>query len=169
MKWGRRHLFRFMTACETSFNVGGMGGGWIELQAALASIRCCEYVHWSAVCCGVSTVFYRRLTTSTHSRHQKSKLEVQPFKADTYYPYIRPVHTGCLYGPYVWVSKNAPLRTGRKYGSCLRAVCTGSAFIRCLHEAIVAAIGRMYDLGDRSPRRSPRVNSALMSHYTATR
>jgi len=36
-------------------------------------------------------------------------------KADTHYPYVRLVglRTGRLHGPYVWVSKNVPVRTAR--------------------------------------------------------
>ena len=37
-------------------------------------------------------------------------------KADTHYPYIRPVRTGCLYGPYVWVHFLTTVRTARTYG-----------------------------------------------------
>ena len=37
-------------------------------------------------------------------------------------------HYTRTYGPYVWVSKNAPVHTGRKYGPYVRAVCTGTAY-----------------------------------------
>ena len=55
-------------------------------------------------------------------------------KADTHYPYVRPVHMARLYGPYVWVHFLTPLRTHihesqkctRTYGPSVRAVRTGA-------------------------------------------
>ena len=47
--------------------------------------------------------------------------ELHNLKADTHYPYVWPVHTGHLYGPYVRVSKNArPVHIGRMYGYIFR-------------------------------------------------
>jgi len=47
------------------------------------------------------------------------------------HPYIRPICTGAFfdtrtYGPYIWVSKNAPIDMGHKDGPYLWAVCTGT-------------------------------------------
>ena len=48
--------------------------------------------------------------------NRRRRVTWSSLKPDTHYPYIRPVYTGRIYGPYIRVSKMTPVYTACTYG-----------------------------------------------------